>query len=118
MLKRSLIAGVLLILATGLTAASDDLWLHVFVQEDGESGETVRVNVPIAFVEQVLPLIENEHIRDGKVVIPDHAELEGIDLRGIWEAVRRRRRVRDRRGRGRERPGRQAGRDVAGQRRR
>jgi len=88
MLKRSLIAGVLLILATGLTAASDDLWLHVFVQEDGESGETVRVNVPIAFVEQVLPLIENEHVRDGKVMIPDHAELEGVDLRGIWEAVR------------------------------
>jgi hypothetical protein len=88
MLKRSLIAGALLILATGLTAASDDLWLHVFVQEDGESGETVRVNVPIAFVEQVLPLIENEHIRDGKIVIPEQAELEGVDLRGIWEAVR------------------------------
>jgi len=88
MLKKILIAGVLLIVAAGPTAASDDLWLHVFVQEDGEDGETVRVNVPIAFVEQVLPLIENEHIRGGKIVIPDHTELEGVDLRGIWEAVR------------------------------
>jgi hypothetical protein len=88
MLKKSLIAGLLLILSTALAVASDDLWLHVFVQENGEDGETVRVNVPVAFVERVLPLIENEHIHDGKVVIPDEAELEGVDLRGIWEAVR------------------------------
>jgi hypothetical protein len=87
MLKK-MIAGLVVILSTTLIAASDDLWLHVFVQEDGASGETVRVNVPVAFVERVLPLIENEHIRGGKVVIPDEAELEGVDLRGIWEAVR------------------------------
>jgi len=33
------------LLSTPLIAASDDLWLHVFVQEDGGDGETVRVNL-------------------------------------------------------------------------
>lgn len=88
MLKKTLVASLLLVLSTPLIAASDDMWLHVFVQEDGGEGETVRVNIPVAFVERVLPLIENEHIRDGKVVIPDEAELEGVDLRAIWEAIR------------------------------
>jgi hypothetical protein len=76
------------LLACASLATAGDLWIHVYVQEDGDRGETVRVNVPFSLVQKVLPLIRNEHLRDGKVLLPDEIDLEGIDLREIWQAVR------------------------------
>ena len=74
--------------ATGLASASEGLWIHVYIEEGGEAGETVRVNVPFALVEQVLPLIQTENLDRGRVRLPAPMALEGIDLREALRAVR------------------------------
>lgn len=85
---RRLAVGMLVVgLSVGWTLAGSDLWLHVYVEEDGGSGETVRVNVPISLIEEILPLIEHENLKGGKVRLDDQ-DLEGLDLRALWEAVR------------------------------
>ena len=89
MKSRLVISSLLLTLALSpALGASDDLWLHVFVQESGDEAETVKVNIPMALVESVLPLIDHEHLSKGKLNITEELGAEGIDLREIWEAVR------------------------------
>src|SRR5262245_48095264 len=82
------LGGCLVAAAAGLVSASDGLWIHVYVQDGGDGGETVRVNLPFALVEQVLPLIQNEHLDRGRVLLPEPMAVEGIDLREVLRAVR------------------------------
>lgn len=70
--------------ASAAVAAPAEKWIHVHV-DDGD--ERVRVNVPLSLVENVLPLIHADELRNGKVRIEDH-DLHGVDLRAIWKAVR------------------------------
>lgn len=64
-------------------------WLHVRVIESGD-GESVRVNVPLALAEAILPSIKIKHLHNGKVKIEDHIRhnMEDIDLRAILDAVK------------------------------
>ena len=50
-------------LAVGPVAAKDDPWLHVAI-DGGVEAERVRVNLPLSFVEVVLPRIEAGELRD------------------------------------------------------
>ncbi|MGH2569809.1 MAG: hypothetical protein ACRDGR_01200 [bacterium] len=50
-------------LAAGPVAAKDDPWLHVAI-DGGVEEERVRVNLPLSFVEAVLPRIEAGELRD------------------------------------------------------
>lgn len=70
-----------------LPAAAAEHWLHVKVVEGGPNAETVRVNTPLSLAEKVIPAIQSETFRDGKIKLDDD-DLEGVDLRAIWEAVR------------------------------
>ena len=88
-MKKSLCLGCLilaLLFTSGLAAASDR-WLHVRVQEDGEEGEQVSINIPIQLVEAILPTIETDELQDGKLRL-DETEMEGIDLREILKAFK------------------------------
>jgi hypothetical protein len=67
--------------------ATKDQWIHVRVENKDNSGETVRVNVPIELAEKVLPAINKEKLHNGKVHI-DSAKLEDVDLRGLLDAIR------------------------------
>ncbi len=70
--------------------AAPDRWLHVRVTETDEKGqpsETVRVNVPLALAEAVLPAIKAHHIHGGKMRLSD-LKIEQVDLRAILEAVK------------------------------
>ena len=87
-------AGLLLALALVLTipaAADSDLWLHVRV--DGRNGESVNVNLPLSLVEAALPMIPEEHFREGRLMIDgrhwgsDH-DLSVADLRNIWNELK------------------------------
>jgi hypothetical protein len=69
------------------TSAKTDQWIHVRVESKDNSGETVRVNVPIEMAEKVLPAINHENLRGGKVHIDD-AHLDDVDLRALLDAVR------------------------------
>jgi hypothetical protein len=50
-------------LAVGPVAAKEDPWLHVAI-DGGSDAERVRVNLPLSFVEVVLPRIEAGELRD------------------------------------------------------
>ena len=70
-----------------LRAAPQERWLHVKVEERSGKGEVVKVNVPLSLAEKLLPLIDSDDLKGGKVKI--HGCHHGdIDLPGILAAVR------------------------------
>jgi len=69
------------------STSSSDQWIHVRVESKDDGGETVRVNVPVEMAVKVLPAIQNEHLRGGKVRICDR-HLNDVDLRAMLDAVR------------------------------
>lgn len=72
---------------SGTSSPGKDQWIHVRVVSTEDKGETVRVNVPVEMAEKVLPAINKDNLRNGKVHI-DSAHMENVDLRQILEAVR------------------------------
>lgn len=78
----------LLILCTGLAhAASDGRWLHVRVQGNDNDGERVSVNIPLSVVQAILPAIETNEFRGGRIQL-HNGEIEGVDLHEILKAFR------------------------------
>jgi hypothetical protein len=69
------------------TSSKGDQWIHVRVESKDDKGETVRVNVPIEMAVKVLPAINHDKLRDGKVHI-DNAHLDDVDLKTLLDAVR------------------------------
>jgi hypothetical protein len=67
--------------------SGSDRWLHVRVISADAKGETVRVNVPLEMAERVLPTINKERLRGGKVQIGS-IDCHGLDLRELLDAVR------------------------------
>jgi hypothetical protein len=91
--RRTRIATVLLMLVAGVTAlvgASSaepaEKYLHVNVQ-DPANGGSVNVNVALSMAEKILPAINSHDLHDGKVSIHS-AEMNGVDLRALLDAVR------------------------------
>lgn len=84
------LASVLLVPVTILaqtTSSTKDQWIHVRVENKDNTGETVRVNVPIELAEKVLPAINKDRLHNGKVHI-DSAHMEDVDLRALLDAIR------------------------------
>jgi len=84
---RRLMTVVLALALLAPMALAEDLWLHVQVLEQGEDGDTVKVNVPLQLVEALLPLVQHEQFQGGKIKLDEIPELEQIDLRGVLEAL-------------------------------
>jgi ribosome-associated translation inhibitor RaiA len=88
--RRTQIATVVCLLAAGMMApamaAPAEKYLHVKV-EDPTKGEGVSVNVPLSMAEKILPAINNHDLHDGKVSI-HNAEMNGVDVRALLDAVR------------------------------
>jgi hypothetical protein len=86
-------AAVLCLLGAGTTAlvtpamaAPAERYLHVNV-EDATQGESVKVNVPLALAEKILPTINKGDLHNGKVYI-HNADVNGVDLRTLLDAVK------------------------------
>lgn len=75
--------------AAGPQAATTgtEKWLHVSVNSNSPDGERVRVNVPLSLAEKVLGAINKDKLQAGKIRI-HQAEMNGIDLKAILEAVK------------------------------
>lgn len=73
-------------LAVPAPAAPAERYLHVNV-ENPAKGESVNVNVTLAMAEKILPAINNHGLHDGKVTI-HNAELNGVDIRALLDALR------------------------------
>ena len=67
-------------------AAKADRWLHVKV-EDSKNGEKVRVNVPLRVAEAILPALNLDVIKNGRIRM-EEIHTHGVDLRAVLEAVR------------------------------
>jgi hypothetical protein len=87
------IATVLCLLAVGIMAfvapgmaAPAERYLHVNVQ-DPTKGGSVNINVPLSMAEKILPAINNRDLHGGKVSIHS-AEMNGVDVRAVLDAVR------------------------------
>jgi hypothetical protein len=78
--------GTILALA-GWALADETRWLHVRVEESGEKGETVRINLPLSLAEKVLPAIQTKELRGGKVKVSE-AKFQDVDIRAILDALR------------------------------
>jgi hypothetical protein len=74
-------------LAASLTlAATAGRWIHVHVEKTGEAAEAVRVNLPLDVVGKILPAMQADRFDRGRVRL-DSKDLQGVDLRAIWEAL-------------------------------
>lgn len=78
---------VLILAASAVTAAAEDRWLHIKVDDSGGDEEKVRVNVPLSLAEKVLPCIRADNLDHGRVKI-NGADVNGLDLRQLVAAVR------------------------------
>jgi hypothetical protein len=90
MSRRAITLGLGFLVLTMFTAATfaDTMWLHVRVDEE-RSSERVRINLPLELVEEVLPLIEVDEFRRGKLQIDDHDLDDFVHIREIHEAIRK-----------------------------
>ncbi|MGQ0721320.1 MAG: hypothetical protein ACT4PE_07065 [Candidatus Eiseniibacteriota bacterium] len=84
MVRAAILSIGLLFLVGDATAGSDRRWIHVTV--DGEDGERVRVNVPLSLIETVLPLIEDDDFRHGKIRLDD-TDLDRDEVLAMLRAV-------------------------------
>jgi hypothetical protein len=73
--------------AVAQNSSKADQWIHVRVESKDNSGETVKVNVPIELAVKVLPAIHHEQLQGGKVRI-GKGDLKDVDLRALLDAVR------------------------------
>jgi hypothetical protein len=84
------------VLAAGLLAGTmfktqaqtSQRWLHVRVDNPDDKGEMVRVNVPMALAEVLVSSVDQKELHHGHINISRHADLNGVDLRAMLDAVR------------------------------
>lgn len=70
------------------TEQKGERWLHVRVISTDGKGEAVRINVPLELAEKVLPAVNHDRLRNGRVRI-DSSDMDGVDLRALIDAIRR-----------------------------
>lgn len=87
-----LILGIVLLAGAG-ARADDEAWLHIKVDEDRRRGESVRVNLPLSLIEELLPLVTTQ-IDNGDVTfdrgrIRIHPNKVDLDIPAIMKALRK-----------------------------
>ena len=87
-MKRTTVAVALVALALSgaavLSAAENDLWLHVKVEEDNDT--KVTVNLPMSVVGKALPMLPAEHFNAGKMHL-DEMDMSISEMRELWQEV-------------------------------
>lgn len=73
-------------MAAAVPAMAAERYLHVRVQ-DGDKGQNVNVNVPLSMAEKILPAINHDPLHNGVVTVRE-ADMQGVDVRQILDAVR------------------------------
>ena len=86
--KRIFVLALSFFLLIVIVQAQATQWIHVRVEEAGESEESVKVNVPASLISTVLPMIKTEEFADGRVKL-DQEEFTIPQLREIWNEVKR-----------------------------
>jgi hypothetical protein len=71
--------------AAGL-AAADDRWIHVRVDDRGDGGDHVDIQVPIGMVATLLPSLAAQHAH-GSIHV-DGSRMDLDEIKSYWSAVR------------------------------
>jgi len=94
MTRRSLagwtMAGALVLaggLASGLAAPADGKWIHIRVVDGDDKATSVKVNMPVTALVSMADVIQDEHIKDGHVMI-GHEGIDAQKLRNVWQSLR------------------------------
>ena len=80
------VAAALLLLAPAF-AASDGRWIHVRVDEDGDHGAKVDVQVPLSMVSSLMPTLRAKMDVDGHLDFGS-SDVSLDELRAYWKAVK------------------------------
>ncbi len=90
MIKRAVWVALLAagLLVAGVAQAQEEApWLHIRVNEGGEDGSKVSVNVPLSLVEVALDIAESEILEESHFDI-DHSDITVADMRRMWNELR------------------------------
>ncbi len=79
--------GLGLFLVAGAAAADTQRWLHIKVHEQTGDRARVSINLPVAMIEAVAPLVDAKSMHGHHLRI-DHSDIDGADLRQIWQTMR------------------------------
>ncbi|MCI0417072.1 hypothetical protein L0222_30245 [bacterium] len=71
--------------ALSVQAASKE-WLHIHV-DDNNKEEKVRINIPLSLMEVMLPMIEEEAIREGRIELNDR-DVKISELKKMWATLK------------------------------
>jgi hypothetical protein len=82
----ALLAGTVMKAQTS-QAQPDQRWLHVRVDDPADKDQLVRINVPLALAEAVVSNVNHNQLQHGHINF-GYADLNGVDLRAILDAVR------------------------------
>ena len=83
-----IIAALALLIALPAAAQSQDLWIHVKVHEDGGENTRVTVNLPVSFIEGVMPMLEESgHMDDARLEFDD-SDVTVDDLRRVLQSLK------------------------------
>ncbi len=77
---------VVLFAGSVLVANASERYLHVRVSSSNKN-EQVRINVPLALAEKLIPAIHSGQLRDGKICI-GHLSANSINLKMILDALK------------------------------
>jgi hypothetical protein len=83
---KSVLFLILMLMSAGIAMAASQQWVHVHIDNPTDE-EKVRVNIPIALVESMMPLIEEKGMERGVVHLHEK-DLTVKDLRNIWKQIR------------------------------
>lgn len=79
-------AAILVLLSAGLFAATPAKWLNVHVVEAHDNTK-VDVRLPLSLICSVLQNVKADHFTNGRIHF--HGMKDGIDLKAIWQELRR-----------------------------
>ncbi|HEV8198537.1 MAG TPA: hypothetical protein VGS03_00790 [Candidatus Polarisedimenticolia bacterium] len=81
--------GMAAAVATGLALAApaDGKWIHIRVVDGDDKATSVKVNMPVTALVSMADVIQDEHIKDGHVMI-GHEGIDAAKLRNVWQSLR------------------------------
>lgn len=88
-IRKSLPSALLgLALCAAPAFAADDLWFHVKVREKGGDNSNVTLNIPVSFLQSLMPMVTKQaKLHDGKVAFNDK-DVSTDDLRRVLRALK------------------------------
>lgn len=88
-LKKNLTAALLGLALTAAPAfAANDLWFHVKVREKGGDNANVTLNIPVSFLQSLMPMVAKQaELEGGRIAIEDK-DVSTEDLRRVLTALK------------------------------